>query len=314
MELRDLKFFCLTAELEHVSRAAEKLGIAQPYLTKIIGGIEEELGGKLFDKVGRHIKLNDDGKVFYSHVKGILHSVDKMYADMERRFEKKSRMITLLCNTEAYTHNLIVDFQKKNVEYSMKISYATSSEIAMAMRMGEADFAISTPPIECSGTSSLVTEIICRESVRVLLQEGNPLLKKKNITLEDLRDERLITGTKGGAIRNHIDKAFEKYDLEPNIICETNDFDLIVKAVASGLGYAFIPCNTLLQNPELKKFCVNLDTPDNVGEFGLTYNKNAIESPAMADFYNFTLDHFKELQKRINDEVDGGHTQGQHNP
>lgn len=303
MELRDLKFFCLTAELEHVSKAAEKLGIAQPYLTKIIGGIEEELGGKLFDKVGRHIKLNDDGRAFYEHVKEILHDMDKMYADMEKRFEKKSRLITLLCNTESYTHDLIVEFQKKNAEYSMKISYASSSDIATAMRMGEADFAISAPPIATNNTGSLVTDIICRESVRVLLQEGHPLLEKKSIALEDLKNERLITGTKGGAIRNHIDKVFEKYKMEPNIICETNDFDLIVKAVTGGLGYAFIPCNTLLHNPDLKKFCVNLELPDNAGAFGLTYNKDAIESPAMADFYNFTVSHFKALQKRMDSET-----------
>lgn len=69
MDIRDLRYFCLTAELEHVSKAAEKLGIAQPYLTKIIGQIEDEFGAELFDKVGRKIKLNNDGEVFYQNAK-----------------------------------------------------------------------------------------------------------------------------------------------------------------------------------------------------------------------------------------------------
>lgn len=301
MELRDLRFFCLTAELEHVSRAAEKLGIAQPYLTKIIGNIEDELGGKLFDKTGRRIKLNDNGRIFYSHAKNILYDMDRMYAEMEKVFEKKSRMITLLCNTESYTHDLIVDFQRKNVEYGMKIAYASSKDIAMALRVGEADFAISSPPIEANSENGLTTEIICKDSARVLLPEGHPLLGKKVISIEDLKGERLITGTKGGAIRNHIDEISEKYDLNltQDIICETNDFNLIVKAVAVGLGYAFVPRVTLLHSPELARNSVCLDLAENFGEFGLSYNRNSIKSPAMADFYNFAIAHFRKLQEKI---------------
>lgn len=298
MELRDLKYFCMTAELEHVSKAADKLGLTQPYLTKIIGGIEDELGGQLFDKVGRRIMLNDCGRVFYAHAKNIINSMDNMYAEMEKLFEQKSRLITLLCNTESYTQDLIVDFQKKNADYGTKISYASSKDIVMALRQGEADFAISAPPIDENASSGIVTEIICRDSVRVLLPEGHPLLAKGTITVNDLRDERLITGTKGGAIRNYIDQV-EGYDFDSKIICETNDFDLIVKAVAGGLGYAFVPHVILINRPELVKHCVVLDSPFNYGVFGLSYNRNAIKSPPMADFHNFTLTHFRELQEKI---------------
>ncbi len=83
MELRDLRFFCLTAELQHVSKTAEKLGIAQPYLTKIIGQIEEELGTQLFDKVGRQIRLNHYGEVFYIKAKKVLADMENLYTEMD---------------------------------------------------------------------------------------------------------------------------------------------------------------------------------------------------------------------------------------
>jgi DNA-binding transcriptional LysR family regulator len=82
MELKDLNYFCLTAETEHVTRAAEKLGVAQPYLTKVINHVEEEIGVALFDKVGRQIKLNAYGQAFYEQArKFFLHG--QLYVEMD---------------------------------------------------------------------------------------------------------------------------------------------------------------------------------------------------------------------------------------
>ena len=117
MDIRDLKYFCLTAELEHVSKAAEILGIAQPYLTKIIGQLEVEFGTELFDKVGRKIKLNSNGEVFYRNAKKILAEVDNLYTEMDFVQEKNNRTISLLCNTEAHAHGMIVE-----INYSYRLS------------------------------------------------------------------------------------------------------------------------------------------------------------------------------------------------
>ena len=51
MDIRDLRFFCLTAEMEHVTKAAEKLGVSQPFLTRVISNLEKEIGLSLFDNV-----------------------------------------------------------------------------------------------------------------------------------------------------------------------------------------------------------------------------------------------------------------------
>jgi len=83
MEIRDLQYFCMTAELEHVTKAADKLGVAQPFLTKVIGQLEKEIGVPLFDNVGRKIKLNEYGEVFYFHAKKILTELDNLRNNMD---------------------------------------------------------------------------------------------------------------------------------------------------------------------------------------------------------------------------------------
>ena len=93
MEIRDLRYFCLTAELEHVTNAAEKLGVAQPFLTKIITQLENEVGFPLFDNVKRKIKLNSNGQIFYNHAKKILLEMDDLRDAMERLGEQASHTI-----------------------------------------------------------------------------------------------------------------------------------------------------------------------------------------------------------------------------
>ena len=61
MELKDLRYFCLAAELGSITRAAETLGVSQPFVTKVINRLEEELGTQLFDINKRRIVLNTNG-------------------------------------------------------------------------------------------------------------------------------------------------------------------------------------------------------------------------------------------------------------
>ena len=184
MDIRDLRYFCLTAELEHVSKAAEKLGIAQPYLTKIIGQLENEFGAELFDKVGRKIKLNNCGEVFYCNAKKILADVDNLYTDMDFVQQKNNRTISILCNTEAHAHGMIVEFQKKNANYALKLAYATKKEMVEALRTGAADFALCDPAIDEDEEGAF-----SKEAVRIGLAE-------RKATLEKLKEAGVIFSEK----------------------------------------------------------------------------------------------------------------------
>ena len=64
MDIRDLRFFCLTAEMEHVTKSAEKLNVSQPFLTRVISNLEKEIGLSLFDNVGLNLRLYENGVAF----------------------------------------------------------------------------------------------------------------------------------------------------------------------------------------------------------------------------------------------------------
>ena len=71
MEMKHLIFFKTVAELEHMTKAAKQLDVAQPFISKTITELATELGVPLFDHVGRRIRLNSFGKLFYTRVQAI---------------------------------------------------------------------------------------------------------------------------------------------------------------------------------------------------------------------------------------------------
>lgn len=77
MELLQLKYFQTVARLEHMTKAAEELHIAQPSLSKTIARLEKDLGVPLFDRQGRQITLNPFGKVFLKRVERIFHELSE---------------------------------------------------------------------------------------------------------------------------------------------------------------------------------------------------------------------------------------------
>lgn len=302
MEIRDLRYFCLTAEMEHVSKTAEKLGIAQPYLTKIIGQIEDEIGTQLFDKVGRQIRLNHYGEVFYLQSKKVLACIENLYTEMDYVLEKQSRTITLMSNTQAYTSGMVVQFQKKNASYGLKVIYGTYKEMIRAVVTGEVDFAMCDPPLDEDDVTR--TEIVFNDTAYVLLPPGHPFLNRKALRFEDLQNERLITSPKGGAMRWHVDSVFERRNVHPHIVCETHDLNLIIQAVESGMGYAFISYSVLYSHPEIRSRCVALDSIDRFGKIGLSFNRLAIGNRNCDDFYKFTVEYFEDLQAVIDESFD----------
>lgn len=308
MEIRDLRYFCLTAELEHVTKAADQLGVSQPFLTKIIGQLENEIGVPLFDNIGRKIKLNEYGEAFYIQAKKVLNDVDNIYAQMDYMLDRRDKTIRILSNIGSYSPEMVLAFQKEHPEYTLSIEFAYSSDIINAIISGNADFAFCSPPLLDDPIKGIKSELVFCEYCCVLLPPGLPLLGRDNVTFEDLEDEPLVTTPRGSGLRINIDRVFEKYNYRPQIVCESNDMSLLIRAVRDGLGYAIIPRWQAFSNPGIMKYCVNVDMPDAKGYIGMSYStapKNRQAAKEFAEFAKKFLADFVKVTyptevKRIN--------------
>ena len=298
MDIRDLRFFCLTAELEHVTKAAEKLGVSQPFLTRVISNLEKEIGLSLFDNVGRKIKLNDNGEIFYRHAKKVLAEMDGLNEEISALLDRHNRSIRILCNMTSYSPELIMAFRKQYPSYTISIEFATVRDILDALSTGEADFAFCSPPLIDDPFKGLKTDLVICERCSILLPPGHPLLGRKTVSIDDIKNEQLITTSKGTALRINIEQSFKKYDIMPQIVCESNDMNLIIRSVRDGMGYAIIPRWQLYSNPELKQFCVDVDVPETYAYIGVTYSTKPSGGTACSDFKDFVIQFINDFQSR----------------
>lgn len=298
MDIRDLRYFCVTAELEHVTKAAEQLGVSQPFLTRIIGQLEKEIGVPLFDNVGRKIKLNQFGSAFYNLAKKALAEFDNVTIEMDKLLDRHEQTISFLADSEGYSAEIAVRYKLAYPESNLAISYAPRRDIIEALTSGEADFGLCTPPITEDSLGALVTETVFYDAAVILLPEGHPLLERESLTLEDLRNEPMVSSMKDSGMRNNTAQVFEKYDFHPQTACETNDADLLAKMVCSGLGYALMPRSNMMQDPRFRPFCRPLDIPENVAVIGISYNKNAAVGKDVEGFLQFIRDFFKDWDER----------------
>lgn len=295
MDLRDLRYFCLTAELGHVTKAADQLGIAQPTLTRIINQIEEDIGGKLFEKEGRYIKLTPAGEIFYKHAKKVISDANILISEMDYVFDHKERTVKLLCNTESFATWLVFQFKKVCPNYSISVLHAAKQEMVEALISGETDFALCCPPIEGKESSGIITETAFYEDGLVLLPPDHPLLGKKSVSLDDLRKDPLVTMQKNSGMRNMLEPIWEKHDFYPHIICESNNQNMLIQAVLEGLGYAFVTKLIIRDYPELQKYCVEIAASKSRGFFGLSYMSGSLANKNNMHFRDFIISSLKNL-------------------
>lgn len=298
MEIRDLRYFCTVAEMEHITKASASLNITQPYLTKVIHRLEEDVGGELFEPAGRRIKLTYAGEVFYKYARRVLAAVDNLYSEMDYIFDRHAQTVSVLVNTDSLSTRLIQEFNRTDPDYALSVQFATLQEMEEALLNGSAQFAISSPPIK-SCESDIDTRQIMSVSGCILLPPGHRYTGRDKVTIDEIREERIVTMPKGAAMRNRLQPALDDYSYHPKIVLETNNLSIIAKAVQNNLGIAFITELMAIDFGTPRDSIVGIDIPDVVAHFGLSWNRLTVENRSCKHFLNFVQGFFADLEAVI---------------
>ena len=296
MELRDLRYFCLVAETGSVTRAADTLCVSQPFVTKVIHRLEEELGTKLFDLERRRVVLNQNGEYFYRHAREILDKLDRLTEDMAAMQEQAEFTTTLLYNNAGYLSALNSAFMAQYPHSVLSETYAKRSDIIDLLNTNKADFAIALPPITGEESRLIETITVLKDTGSIMVPPDHPLYQKEFVTLEEIAPYPIVIAPKGSGMRDTIDHIFERRGLTPNVVYETNDIDLQQRAVlVDKRGIAFMSI-IHTKDPLIGQYCRKTLTDQCFGTVGLSYNKYRPETVSTRAFRQFVLEFFGKLQ------------------
>lgn len=291
MEIRHLLFFKKVAETQHLTRAANELFVSQSHLSHVIIELENELGVALFDRVGRGIQLNPYGREFYNRVLKLAYDLEDAKKEVVNMYNRQSIHLTLVTNVSTYMPLLL----KTNKVYSPNLNIHQHSEkrrkIIRMLLDGEADFAITCPPI--IEEPDLETIHLRDEQGVVIYPDGHWLQSRTSVSLKELNGERFISVTPGYGLRDVQDVLFRENGLLAVNSVETSETMSIYAFVKEGLGIALVPKFMTTHHDYFSKQFVEIDEHP-IGSIGLTWRKGHYKNEAYSVFYDNTVAFFKQ--------------------
>lgn len=247
MELRHIRYFLALAEELNFSRAAERLHIAQPPLSRQIQELEKEIGAKLFYRTKRHVELTNAGKVFLSKAYEILDLVEQ--ARITSRLSSTGTEGEFRIGFTGTVQELIPTIQKYRELYphvGIILKQMTNAEQLEALNENKIDIALVSAPIN---NNKFHVKPIKTMSFMAALPEKHPLATKSSLYLHDLADETFIMTPKsaGALYYETVMSVFKQGGFAPKITMQAHDLHTVLSLVAAGMGVSLTPSslNTL---------------------------------------------------------------------
>ncbi|MFD0696948.1 LysR family transcriptional regulator [Paenibacillus sp. GCM10027628] len=290
MELLQLQYFRTVARLEHMTKAAQELRIAQPALSKTIARLEENLGVPLFDRQGRQIRLNTFGKAFLEKTETALTALEEGRRQVSDLAGMKNGSISLATSTLNRLSEPLGLFLAQYPEVNFKISQASMDEIANLIENGSVDFGFTALPIQRQGISE---QTVLNEEVLLALPPGHRLANRLSVSLNEVADDPFIGYKEGYLFQKMNDEFCKKAGFTPKVVCEVDEPGAIANLVRAGLGIAFIgSCNS----DDTSLVSLPINNPVCRRTFQLAWNDKHYLSKAALEFRDFVIRYFDELQ------------------
>ncbi|XME02256.1 LysR family transcriptional regulator [Lachnospiraceae bacterium C1.1] len=244
MELRHIRYFLTVAEEGSFTKAAEKLSIAQPPLSRQIRDLEEELKAKLFIRKSRGLALTEAGERFLQYARRIKQLSDQSVEDISKMQEGLTGRL-YLATVEGRAPELfagwINEFKKKYPLVEYEVWNGNSDDVVKRVHSGLNEIGVITLPYDEEGLDG---KLIYREPWVAMIPKGHPLAEEKGsgIELKMLAPYELIIPSRRSR-RKEIENWFAPFNCQPKIICRMAHVINAYELTAKGVGIAIYPAS-----------------------------------------------------------------------
>ncbi len=251
MNYNVLRYFSVLAQVEHYSIAAARLGISQPSLSSAIHNLENELGGvKLFEKVGRNIRLTDEGKFYQEKVDAALnelHTASLMLRDSKISAPIVIRMGVVSGTLDGIVAEKIAAYIQNNNRIRFYITESSAENLMDLVRQEKLDMAIVD---STDRDRSLHFRQLCKRNLHVALPEKHPLADRESL------EPRVVIQEPQIVFNYNVSKSFKEWTTgapsDESVICTVDTVQSALDLVATGIGITFVPDQCVRSHPRVK--------------------------------------------------------------
>lgn len=248
MELHQLRYFCAVADTGSFSRAAEQSHISQPSLSQQILKLEGELGARLFDRLGRSVRLTDLGKTLLPRALAVLRELEAAKGEVIERKDFIGGSVTVgVIPTVApyFLPPVLSAFAREFPQARLTVVEEITPILLERLRSGTIDVAILALPVR---GHEFETFRLLTEPLFAALSKKHPLARRRAISLRDLRKEPFLLLRDGHCFRDTVVGACDRARLNPQIIFESGQFSSLLSLVGTGMGVSIVPEMAVKEN------------------------------------------------------------------
>jgi DNA-binding transcriptional LysR family regulator len=254
VQLQQLAYFVAVAEEHHFTRAAHRVHVAQPSLSKQIAAMESELGGPLFSRARGNITLTAAGDVLLPIARRILADVESAQSAVRELVGLQQGLIRLGATPSLSTALVPTTLRRFHDRYPgvrIVLEEGGSRDLVSTLAQGAIDLALIILPLH-THDPVLETIPLLREPLVAAVPPDHPLADRVALEIGDLRDIALVMFRDGYDLRDVTLAACRNAGFEPRLAVEGGEMDAVLQMVQAGLGVAIVPSMVVARMPALK--------------------------------------------------------------
>lgn len=296
MDKAALESFVAVAELRSFSKAAEKMHITQPAISKRIANLETQIASELFIRQGKDIQLTPNGQIFLTHAQQIINAINDSLTAIQNNQSKITGTLKLGISHHIGLHripNTLKRFSENHPDVHLQIKFVTSEEAIKLVSNDELEIAVTTLPNHAE--PNITTIELWSDPLQFVISSRHELAKQflnQRPTLAELSQQPAILPNLNSFTGKIIRDVLQQQNTPINHHIETNNLETIRMMISIGLGWGVLP-RTMINN-QLQGFMLNEEQQIAARKLGLIHHNNRIKSNAAKAFIS-TIQHSAPL-------------------
>ena len=275
MDLRQLEIVQAVAETGSFTGAGRKLHVSQSAISRQILLLEDELNESLFLRIGRRVRITaagESGGRVSNRVVGGGGVTVTVIGESQQVLSGTLRLAGGMTVCMYVFPQLLQEYRRQHSLVEVKLITGTSQRLLQEIRSGAADLGFITLPVN---EPELVTVPAMQEEMLLVAHPSHPLAKKKRILPHDLAQEPFVLFEAASNSRRIVDAFFIKERIEPRIVMETENVEILKALVRAELGITLIPYQAVAREVRGRQlFCARVSGAQLVRHTGWVYQRS----------------------------------------
>jgi DNA-binding transcriptional LysR family regulator len=241
VDLRQLEIIRAIAEAGSFTAAGDTLHVSQSAISRQILLLEAELGEPVFHRIGRRIRITPAGESLLQLSHRVFQDLEDTVSTIRDTRESLRGTMRLVGGMTVCLYvfpMLLAEVRRRHPDLDLKITVGSGERSIALLRSGAADLGLVTVPVDAADLVSLPA---LREELLLITYPAHPLARKRDIRSADLDRQPFILFEAGSITRRLVDELFTRERIEPEIVMETENVEIIKAMVEHGLGISVIP-------------------------------------------------------------------------